>query len=102
MVRLGTGGPAVGKSAQPHYEEEQVRLLPGDLVVVVSDAVLDARNVMGQPFGEERVAELVCEMRRHPLERVAEAILEGAQSYSGRREPTDDLCVIALRYAPGR
>ena len=102
FMRLGTGGTVAGYSAQPAYEEEQVRLLPGDLLVVVSDGVLTSRNVMGQPFGEERVAEIATEMRRHPLDSLVNAILEGVQAYSGRQTPTDDLSVLAVRFAPGQ
>ncbi len=101
LVRLSTGGPVAGYSAQPQYEEEQVRLLPGDMLLVVSDGVLTTRNVMGQPFGEERIAELATEMRRHPLDSVVNAILEAVQNYSGRPAPTDDLSVLAVRFAPG-
>lgn len=102
VVHLSTGGAMAGQTAQPTYEEEQVRLLPGDVLVVVSDGVLASRNVMGLPFGEERVAEIAIEMRRHPLDSLVNAILEGVQAYSGRQTPTDDLSVFAVRFAPGQ
>lgn len=102
VMRLGTGGTVAGYSAQPTYEEEHVRLLAGDVLVVVSDGVLTSRNVMQQPFGEDRVAEIAIEMRRHPLDSLVNAILEGVQAYSGRQTPTDDLSVLAVRFAPGQ
>ena len=102
LVRLGTGGSIAGYSAEAAYEEEHVRMLPGDLLVVVSDGVLTSCNVMGLPLGEERVAEIVLEMRRHPLDSLVNAILEGVQAYTGRHTPTDDLTVLAVRFAPGK
>ncbi|MEO7868824.1 MAG: GAF domain-containing SpoIIE family protein phosphatase [Candidatus Eisenbacteria bacterium] len=100
LVRLGTGGPKAGQSAQPQYQEEQIRMMAGDILVVVSDGVLCTRNVMSLPFGEDRVTEIANEMRRHPLDSIVTAILEGVEAYSGRRAPTDDHSVLVVRYAP--
>lgn len=100
LVRLSTGGPIAGHSAQPQYEEEHIRMLPGDILIVVSDGVLSTRNVMGKPFGEDRVTEIAMEMRRLPLDTIVAGILEGVEAYSGRRAPTDDLSVLVVRFAP--
>jgi len=54
LTHLGSGGPIVGMDARGQWDEEQVRLLPGDLVLAVSAGVLGARNVTGQPFGPGR------------------------------------------------
>lgn len=101
VVRLESGGPALGSQAQAPWNEEQVRLLPGDLVVAASPGVLSARNVTGQPFGHERLAECVCEMRRHPIEAIAKTVLDEVRAWSGREIPVDDVSVLVLRYRPG-
>lgn len=102
VCRLAGGGQPVGADAQGRWDEEQVRMLPGDLVLVVSDALLDARNVMNAPFGEERVIEVATEFRREPLDRLAQAMIERVLAYSGRPVPVDDLQILAIRFAPER
>lgn len=102
VCRLGQGGPAIGAEAQGRWDEEQVRLLPGDLLVVLSDGLLDARNVMNVPFGEDRVIEVAAEYRREPLDRLARALVDRVREYSGRPIPVDDLQVLVLRFAPER
>jgi len=102
VCRLAGGGPAVGADAQGRWDEEQVRLLPGDLVLVVSDGLLDARNATHQPFGEERVIEVATEYRREPLDRLAQALVDRVLAYSGRPVPVDDVQVLAIRFAPER
>ena len=101
VARLASGGPAVGSAAFARWDEEQVRLLPGDIVVAASDGVLMARNVTGQPFGDERLIECVCELRRHPLDALVQEVLRSVRAWTGREVPTDDLSVLAVRYAPG-
>ena len=98
---LDHGGPPLGALPAAHYEEERLRLLPGDVVLVASDGVLDARGTSDQPFGHSRLAELAAATRSLPLERVAESVLEAVVEFSGRPVPTDDLTVLALRFHPG-
>lgn len=98
---LDVGGPVAGVLPQADYREETLRLLPGDLVVGVSNGVLLARDAAGNCFGNERVAELVTELRRQPLDRLTRAVCEAARNFNGRPVPTDDLAVFGLRYTPG-
>ncbi len=102
VCRLSGGGPPVGAEAQGRWDEEQVRLLPGDLVLVVSDGLLDARNATQMPFGEERVIEVAAEYRREPLDRLTQALVERVLAYSGRPVPVDDVQVLAIRFSPER
>lgn len=101
QITLDRGGPIAGAFADATYEEERLRLLPGDLVTVVSDGVLEGRGTTDQPFGAARVAEIVDECRRQPLDHLCAAILDGAIRWSGRPVPIDDAVVFALRYTPG-
>jgi sigma-B regulation protein RsbU (phosphoserine phosphatase) len=98
---LEAGGPIAGVLPQANYREETLRLLPGDLVVGASNGVVLARDAAGNVFGDARLAELVTELRRQPLDRLTRAVCEAARSFSGRPIPTDDLAVFALRYTPG-
>ena len=91
----------VGAEARAQWEEEQVRLLPGDMVITVSSGVLGARNVTGQPFGPERLYECIAEHRHQELDTLAEGIVRVVVSWTGRPVPTDDLSVLAVRFSPG-
>jgi len=101
VVRLASGGPYVGAAAQSRWDEEQVQLLPGDIVLAVSDGVVNACNVTGQVFGEERLIEVAVEMRRQPLDALSAEIVKAVRDWTGRPVPTDDLTVLAVRYTPG-
>jgi phosphoserine phosphatase RsbU/P len=99
-ARLDRGGPPAGAFAHARYEEEQFRMLPGDLLVLASDGLLQARGNNDQPFGHERLAEIVDAMRRQPLERLTAGVADAVREFSGRAAPTDDLTLFALRYSP--
>jgi phosphoserine phosphatase RsbU/P len=101
VTRLDRGGPLLGALPAAPYEEERLRLLPGDIVLVASDGVLDARGISDQPFGHPRLAELAAASRGLPLERLADGVLDAVVEFSGRPVPTDDLTILALRFHPG-
>jgi hypothetical protein len=101
VAHLGSGGPMIGAESRARWDEEQVRLLPGDMVIAVSGGVLGARNVMGQPFGPARLAECVAERRRQELDTLADGIVRAVVAWTGRPVPTEDLSVLAVRFAPG-
>lgn len=97
---LDTGGPVAGAMGQADYREETLRMLPGDLVVGASNGVVLARDGLGRTLGDHRLASLVTDLRRQPLERLTRAVCEAARSFSGRTVPADDLAVFAVRYTP--
>lgn len=101
IARLDRGGPVAGAFPRSRFEEECIRLLAGDLILLASDGVIDARGTSDQPFGFERLAEVVGEQRRQPLERITAAVAEAVFEFSGRPVPTDDVTLFALRYTPG-
>ena len=101
MVRLGSGGPPLGLLNNRTWDEENVRLLPGDLVIAVSDGVLTSRHSSGRAFGDERLLEIIAEHRRQPLDTLTNVILAAVADWSGRPVPADDLSVLAVRFSPG-
>jgi len=100
--RLERGGPVIGMLPQTRYEEETLQLLPGDLLIVASDAVIGARDADEEAFGDYLLAETLQKLRHQPLDRVTKSLMEAALSFSGRSSPSDDLVVLAICYQPER
>jgi serine phosphatase RsbU (regulator of sigma subunit) len=87
----------LGLGAQTEYQPVQLHLGRGDLVVIVSDGVLEARNVRGTMFSFGRLEQAIAAgpsssaaaMRSHLLKRLAK--------FTGRVEPHDDVTIVVLR-----
>jgi sigma-B regulation protein RsbU (phosphoserine phosphatase) len=81
----------------PHasYYSRELPLEPGDLVLLYTDGLAEARSG-GQLFGEERIAAIV---RRDPGQdatTLAKVLLEAARDFAS--EPlTDDVAILAVR-----
>jgi sigma-B regulation protein RsbU (phosphoserine phosphatase) len=103
VQRIGAGGPPLGSADDPEtYVEESFRLLPGDLLVAVSDGVLDMRDPTDAPFGPRAVADLVAQHRRDALDRLIGCILGAVDEHARQAQPADDQVVLAIRYTAGR
>jgi serine phosphatase RsbU (regulator of sigma subunit) len=97
MIRLERGGLPLGVSDQPGIEDEEVRLSPGDTIVLFTDGVSEARDASGVDFGEERILEVIAGERDGRPERAIEALFRAVEGFTAGVPPEDDVTVVALR-----
>ena len=81
------------------YEEQTLSTQTGDLVIFFSDGILDAENIHGEMYGNDRLCTL---LQRHPTaaqtaEGALDAILEAVTIFQAGAEHFDDETVLALR-----
>ena len=99
-ARLDRGGCLLGVFDKPRLEEEEVQLRPGDSVVLFSDGVSEARNGLGEEFGDERILVTAAVAREGGPERAVAGLLDAVWRFRAGAPPEDDVTVIALRYQP--
>jgi serine phosphatase RsbU (regulator of sigma subunit) len=95
-------GPLLGQLPVINVEPVAVTLFPGDVLVLVTDGVLEARAPRSGPhFGlcfleEQGLAAVLAETRGQPAATIARHIEERTVAFSGGA-PADDLAVLVLR-----
>ena len=95
---LETGGPVLGLLSIATYEFATVALEPGDLVVVCSDGVTEARNRAGDEFGRDRLVEAVRGRQGRKPEAVLEHLIAEVKLFSEGAAQADDVTALVLRY----
>jgi serine phosphatase RsbU (regulator of sigma subunit) len=80
------------------YEFETVSLEPGDLVIVCSDGVTEARNRAGDEFGRDRMLEAVRGRQGAKPEVVLEHLIAEVKLFSEGAAQADDVTALVLRY----
>lgn len=96
MRRLDQGGTVVGLFDDCAYDEDAVKLRPGDLFIAYSDGVTEPENDFGE-FGEERLLDLVRENRNLPLVRITDIVINAVADWIGANEQPDDITVVLAR-----
>ncbi len=101
---LGEGleGLPLGFIAGESYSQQSVRLEPGDIVLVISDAATEVASPEGEQLSAEGFLELVGRtldrLPRPPsLGDFAEALIEAISRHHGSEEFEDDLTLMALQ-----
>jgi sigma-B regulation protein RsbU (phosphoserine phosphatase) len=97
-IFLEKGGTILGILEDVIYEQSEVTLVPGDVVLFYTDGVNEAQNALGQLFGEDRIYDLVESVPKECCAReVAERLLGSLGEFLDGVEPQDDITLLVLR-----
>jgi sigma-B regulation protein RsbU (phosphoserine phosphatase) len=86
-----------GIDAEVPLLQETIRLAPGDRLLVYSDGLTEARNTLGEEFGEERLVNVLGECGDFAAEPLCGRLVEAVTDFSGGAHQADDLTVLALK-----
>jgi serine phosphatase RsbU (regulator of sigma subunit) len=95
--QLEGGGMILGILPMAQYQEFQVHMEPGDILVLYSDGVTEAANPADEDFGEQRLSDLVASLRDRPAKEIVEAIHAEVAKFTQGAPPADDITVVVAR-----
>ncbi|MDX1385764.1 MAG: SpoIIE family protein phosphatase, partial [Thermoanaerobaculia bacterium] len=92
-------GFPLGVLTEVRYDQQTLRLEPGDQLVLLSDGMLDGENAERESFGERALAEELARLSGEPAQVVAQGLLCAALQYDAdpRSPIIDDRTVVVLR-----
>ena len=93
---LGASGAVLGQFPHWVYEQNEVRLNGGDMLLLFTDGLVEACNENDEPFGEEGVRRITRENLRCSAEDLMRALIAGASEHCGGHFQ-DDASLIALK-----
>lgn len=76
-----------------------MRLEPGDVVVLYTDGITEARNGAKVQWDIQRLADLVAQRRHESPEQIVDAIFREVAAWAAEQD--DDRTVLVFRYTPG-
>jgi serine phosphatase RsbU (regulator of sigma subunit) len=97
VARLETGGTVLGLFDASSFETGEVRLSPGDLLVVFSDGVTEAVNPQEDEFGDERLAACLESVREGSATAVLAAVQRSVAAFCASAAVRDDLTVMVVK-----
>jgi serine phosphatase RsbU (regulator of sigma subunit) len=95
-LALGSAGPALFENLT---HAETVDLRPGDLLLLYTDGVTEAMDVIGREYGEERLVSWAVATARSgaPASEAVDALLKDVREFTGRAPQHDDITIVAVR-----
>ena len=98
MHPLEAGGPVLGLLPMAAYQFETRTLDPGDLVVVFSDGVCEARNPDDDEFGRERLLSTLLDAHGQSADVVLDRLIASVRSFARHAAQADDLTALVVRH----
>src|ERR671921_889730 len=96
IYKIGQPGRVLGVFDDANLTEQEAHLAPGDVLVLYTDGVVEARSPEGTFFGEERLMTILRSSVALDASTMADRI-EGAVLNFQEQNPRDDIAILVLR-----
>ncbi len=97
-VRLfGSTGGILGIVPNQKFAVENLRLKPGDILVITTDGITEAQNDNGDLFGHERIIDVIQEHSEKSANEISLLIMESVQKFSAISGYNDDKTLIVIK-----
>ena len=95
--RIGTGAYPLGIKPDLTWPVDSSRLDAGDVLLIHSDGLSEARNAVGEEFGDARIEAGARAGVRTGAQALADALAGEARTFRGGEAPEDDVSIAVLR-----
>lgn len=82
----------------PEFNLHHLQLEPGDLLVLYTDGILEAKNADGVQFGQERLRNTLKDAALRSPRATVNRLVKEVHAFTQNMPQHDDLTVLALRY----
>ncbi len=76
------------------YQESAIRLEKGDVLVLYTDGVSEAMNANREPFGTERIVDLILRHGAASPKELLDALMDAVRQFSGDAPQHDDMTLL--------
>ena len=92
-----TGGTALGIIPEIPYNENSIKLEPGDTVILYTDGITEAFNAEGELFGLDQLCEIFRERQPQNAEDASEIVFDAVNKFAGDEPQSDDQACLVFR-----
>ena len=95
---LESTGIPLGMMDDSEYEENQIRMQLGDILVLSTDGISEAMNKKGEQFGIERLVEIIRRGVNKSANQVIKDCHDAVLKFCGEEQQRDDLTLVVLKF----
>lgn len=93
---VGDGGFPVGMFQEASYDNASMDIAYGGTLIVCSDAAIEAENIDFEPFGTDRIADIVATCPQVGSQTIPDTIIAALSVWRDDVALEDDLTIVAL------
>ena len=92
-------GIALGIDPDGDYRENVVRELSnGQILVIGTDGIWEARNPADEMFGRERLKDLIRQNATYPSDGISASIIDALKTFQGSARQEDDITLLVIKF----
>jgi sigma-B regulation protein RsbU (phosphoserine phosphatase) len=95
----GHGQPALGLFDDPPYETSEVKIAPGDFVMLFTDGLYEVQGSNEELYSQQRLVVDMKNLIQKPAGELFDALLEAVRAFSISHEFEDDVCLVGMEFA---
>jgi serine phosphatase RsbU (regulator of sigma subunit) len=95
-----TSGLPLGIVEEVQYDSQQLRMQPGDCVILFTDGVPDAQGRKGDQFGMGRIAETIHKDYPYSPSGLGQKVLSAVRDHTAGRRQFDDIALVCFGRIP--
>ena len=96
ITKLSSTGVCVGLIPF-EYKVKSVDLQNGDMIILYTDGIVEARNKKKKVFGEERLSKVLFDNLQKPCAVIEDQIIQAVMGFSPDAHEQDDLTLLIIR-----
>ena len=97
IVLLEPTGGLLGLAEHQKFNVENIRMHPGDILVLYTDGITESQNMYGEQFGEERLYNLIRQNSSESAQDIALLIIEAVEKFTIDSHYTDDKTLVVVK-----
>jgi sigma-B regulation protein RsbU (phosphoserine phosphatase) len=90
-------GAALGMMADMEYEQRQVALESGDILLLYTDGIVEAMNGKGELYGQERLKSSLAATTEFSAQGILDSILHDLRQFTKGEEQSDDITAVVIK-----
>ena len=99
VEKMEKGGMALGLASDATFVEQSAVVRSGEMILAYSDGLTEAQNESGDFYGEQRVLNLVPEIRSLSAVKAGEKVVDSVTRFVGNARAADDITIAILKRA---
>jgi sigma-B regulation protein RsbU (phosphoserine phosphatase) len=93
-----TANPALGIISDLEYGIRSIHLQPGDKIIMFTDGVSEAQNLMNEEYGENRIVETIRNNSALSPKELNEKLFENLEKFRNTAMQFDDITIFSFQW----
>lgn len=96
-VKIDSNSTVLGAFPDSTFTQHVVQLNRGDIIIIFSDGISDARDYSNNDYGEDRIAAIIEQNSELSPNKLHEAIINDVNSFVGAENQFDDITLVVAK-----